>query len=182
MNNKKMIMISIVSCIAVLLLAVVAIQNVKNKAIVYEEQINTATSDLNIQGKRRTDLLFNLVDCVKEYDKHEYKTLKEIVKSRSGDNSNISDITTMIAATVESYPNLKSNKNYKTLMNELSLTENIIAQHRSNYNKQVKQYKRFTRQFPNNSILSLLGYEEIEYEYLNYDVSDDAPQNLFSGR
>ena len=85
----------------------------------------------------------------------------------------------MINAVAEQYPQLQSNANYKQLMNELSVTENLIAEYRSNFNKQVKEYNRYIRKFPTRLFLSMTGYESMEYEYLNYDVSSDAPTNLF---
>ena len=76
-------------------------------------------------------------------------------------------------------PELKSNENYKTLMNELSMTENLIAEYRSNYNKQIKEYKRYVRKFPTRMFLDILGYEIQEYQYLDYNAAVDAPQHLF---
>ena len=64
-------------------------------------------------------------------------------------------------------------------MNELSTTENLIANYRSNYNTWVKKYNQYIRKFPNKQILDMLGYEPVEYSYLTYDVSEDAPTNLF---
>lgn len=64
-------------------------------------------------------------------------------------------------------------------MNELSLTENSIAQYRNSYNTQVKNYNKFIRTFPNNIFLSILGYEQIDADYTDYDAPSDAPQNLF---
>ena len=74
---------------------------------------------------------------------------------------------------------MKANENYKTLMNELSMTENLIAEYRSNYNKQIKEYRRYIRKFPTRQFLGMLGYEAQEYQYLDYDAPSDAPQNLF---
>lgn len=179
MKNWKLYLISVVGALAVIMLGVFLVQGVQNKAIVLEEQINVANSDIKVQEKRRVDLVYNLVDCVKEYDKHEYKTLKDVVDARSSNNTNIEEVTTMINATAEAYPELKSNDNYKQLMNELSITENMIAEYRSNYNKQVKGYNRYVRKFPNKQFLSLLGYELGNFEYLDYNTSADAPQNLF---
>jgi LemA protein len=183
MKNLKMILISIAGGLAVLLMLIFMINGVQNKAIDYEEQINTAKSDIKVQEKRRVDLIGNLVDCVKEYDKHEYNTLKDVVDARTSDNNtsdkDIKEVTAMINATAEAYPELKSNENYKQLMNELSITENMIAEYRSNYNKQVKEYNRYVRKFPNKQFLGLLGYEVINDKYLNYDVSSDAPKDLF---
>ena len=64
-------------------------------------------------------------------------------------------------------------------MNELSITENLIAEYRSNYNKQIKEYNRYVRKFPTRSFLNLLGYETQDYTYLDYDAPVDAPQDLF---
>ena len=95
---------------------------------------------------------------------------------RTGD---IENVTTAITAVSEAYPELKSNENYKQLMNELAMTENLIAEYRSNYNKQIKEYNRYVRKFPTRMFLSMLGYETQEYKYLDYDAPVDAPQNLF---
>ena len=143
-----------------------------------EEQVNTAQSDIKVQEKRRVDLVYNLADCVKQYDKHEAETLKSIVDGRDS-TGNIENVTTAITAVSEAYPELKSNENYKQLMTELSMTENLIAEYRSNYNKQIKEYNRYVRQFPNRLFLSILGYEVQDYSYLDYDAPSDAPQNLF---
>ena len=178
MKNLKVILISIVSVICVIIFGIFAINGVQNKAINLEEQVKTASSDIKVQEKRRVDLVYNLADCVKQYDKHEAETLQAIVEGRSK-SGNIEDVTTLISAVTEAYPELKSNDNYKELMNELSITENLIANYRSNYNTQVRAYNRYVRKFPNKQFLSMLGYEQVDYDYLNYDVSSDAPQNLF---
>lgn len=179
MEKVKMIFISVVGLILIGLLAVFMVNGVQNKAIGLEEQIKVADSDIKVQEKRRVDLIYNLVDTVKQYDKHEANTLKEIVEARSSKSNDIENVTTMINAAAEAYPELKSSDNYKELMNELSITENMIAQYRSNYNKQIKEYKRYVKRFPNKQFLSLLGYEYIDYDYLDYNAPVDSPQNLF---
>ncbi len=183
MKNIKLALIIIAGVFTVTLLSVFAINSIENKAITLEEQINTAKSDIKVQEKRRIDLIGNLVDCVKSYDKHEYNTLKDVVASRTSGNdttdSDIQEVRTMINATAEAYPKLKSDQNYKQLMNELSITENFIAEYRSNFNKQVKSYKRYVRKFPNRQFLGFLGYNTVSYEYLNFEVSEDVPTNLF---
>ena len=182
MNQKsfKLPLIIIGIVIAIILFGVFALNGVPNKVISYEEQITTAQSEIKIQEKRRADLIPNLVDCVKEYDKHEYETLVKVVKARgTSSDSSVQEIQTMINAVAEQYPQLKSNENYKELMNELSTTENKIAQVRSNYNEWVTKYNSYARKFPNRQILGLLGYEVTEYQKLTFDVSSDAPTDLF---
>ena len=103
-----------------------------------------------------------------------------VVEARGTDSdSSVQEIQTMINAVAEQYPELKSNENYKELMNELSTTENLIANTRTNYNKWVSQYNTHVKKFPNKQILSFLGYEVTEYQKLTFDVSIDAPTNLF---
>lgn len=177
-TNWKVPVIIGVGVLAVILMIVFGVQSSQNKAIVLEEQVSTASSDIKVQEKRRVDLVYNLADCVKQYDKHEADTLTAIVDGR-GSTGDIENVTTAITAVTEAYPELKSNENYKTLMNELSMTENMIAEYCSNYNKQIKEYKRYVRKFPTRQFLGLLGYEVQEYEYLDYNAPVDAPQDLF---
>lgn len=178
MKNWKLTAIIVAGVLAVILLCVFAVQGSQNKAFALEEQVNTAQSDIKVQEKRRVDLVYNLADCVKQYDKHEAETLSAIAEGR-GSSGDIENVTTAITAVSEAYPELKSNENYKQLMNELSMTENLIAEYRSNYNKQIKEYNRYVRKFPTRMFLSMLGYETQEYKYLDYDAPSDAPQNLF---
>ena len=176
-RNWKVPLIIVIGIIAVVLSIIFGVQGTSNHAIALEEQVNTAKSDIKVQEKRRVDLVYNLVDCVKEYDKHEANTLTTIAKSKE----KIENAQAKVAAIAEAYPELKSDQNYKTLMNELSMTENLLAEYRSNYNSQVKDYNRYVRKFPAKQLLHMLGYKAQNYRYLDYDVSDDAPKNLFEG-
>ena len=180
MKSWKLPVIIIAAVLAVVLLFVFAFQGVQNHAIGLEEQITTAQSEIKIQEKRRADLIPNLVDCIKAYDEHEYNTLMAVIEARgSSSDEVVGDIMANINVVAEQYPELKSNENYKQLMTELATTENLIAQTRTNYNTWVSQYNTYTRKFPNAGILSMLGYERQTFEKLNYDVSSDAPTNLF---
>lgn len=179
MNKWKLPLIIGAGVIAVILLCVFGVQSSQNKAIALEEQVNTAQSDIKVQEKRRVDLVYNLADCVKQYDKHEADTLTAIAEGR-GSTGDIENVTTAITAVSEAYPELKSNENYKQLMNELAMTENLIAEYRSNYNKQIKEYNRYVRKFPTRIFLDMLGYEVMDYQYLDYNVPIDAPQNIFN--
>lgn len=177
-ENWKVTLIVAAGVVAVILLCVFGVQSSQNRAFALEEQVNTAESDIKVQEKRRVDLVHNLADCVMQYDKHEAETLAAIVEGRSF-TGDIETVTATIAAVSEAYPELKSNENYKELMNELSITENMIAEYRSNYNRQVKEYNRYVKKFPTRIFLNLLGYEVQGYLYLDYNAPVDAPQNLF---
>lgn len=175
MKNWKLPVIIVAGVLAVILLCIFAVQGSQNKAFALEEQVNTAQSDIKVQEKRRVDLVYNLADCVKQYDKHEAETLAAIAEGR-GSSGDIENVTTAITAVSEAYPELKSNENYKQLMSELAMTENLIAEYRSNYNKQIKEYNRYVRKFPTRMFLSMLGYEVQDYKYLDYNAPVDAPR------
>lgn len=177
-ENWKVMLIVAAGVVAVILLCVFGVQSSQNQAFALEEQVNTAESDIKVQEKRRVDLIYNLADCVKQYDKHEAETLAAIVEGR-GSAGDIENATTAIAAVSEAYPELKADENYRELMNELAMTENLIAEYRSNYNKQVKAYNRYVKKFPTRIFLNMLRYERQSYQYLDYEAPVDAPQNLF---
>lgn len=177
-SNTKLGIIIIAVILAVVVLCVFSVQGSQNKAFSLEEQVNAADSDIKVQEKRRIDLIYNLVDCVQQYDQHEAETLTAIVQARQVDGD-IQAASTAIMAVAEAYPDLKANENYKELMNELSITENLIAEYRSNFNAQVRSYNRYVRKFPTRIFLDMLGYEVQDYKYLDYNAPVDAPQNLF---
>lgn len=180
MKNWKLTLIVVAVVIAVVMLLVFSIQGVQNKAISLEEQIGTAQSEIKVQEKRRADLIPNLVDCVQAYDQHEYQTLMDVINARgSSSDESVNEIQMMIQAVAEAYPELKSSENYRELMNELATTENLIANYRSNYNTWVRSYNQYVRKFPNRQLLGLLGYNVIDYSYLDYNAPVDAPTNLF---
>lgn len=154
------------------------IQSSQNKAIALEQAVEIAESDIHVQEKRRFDLLPNLVDAIKQYDKHEAEVLQAIVDGRGG-AAGFENVSTAIAAVAEAYPELKSNENYRQYMTELATTENLIAQYRSNYNTQVGAYKRYVGGFPARIFLNWTGYAPVEYEKLDYGAPADAPTNLF---
>lgn len=178
MKNIKGILIGIGIVLSIILFGVFMVQNSQNRTISFEEQIETSKSDVNIQEKRRQDLLYNLADCVKQYDKHESETLVELAKARTTQEST-ENAKAVLKSVTEAYPELKSNTQYQQFMTELSTTENLIAQYRESYNKSIKDYNRYVRKFPTRIFLNMTGYEVVEYKYLQYDATEDAPTNLF---
>ena len=153
-----------------------------NKAISYEENVSQCYSDLTTQYKRREDLIENLVDSVKAYDKHEAETLKEVIGARNEPYSDYGDtsVSKQISVVVEAYPQLQSSDNYKQLMLELTTTENKIANYRESYNTSVKDYRKYCMKFPHKQFLSLAGYSPENFSYLELKSSEDSPKNLFS--
>ena len=168
----------VVGVISVILMCVLGVQSSQNRAIALEQAVEIAESNVNVQEMRRFSLLPNLVDAIKQYDKHEAEVLQAIVDGRGG-AAGFENVSTAIAAVAEAYPELKSNENYKQYMNELATTENLISQYRENYNSQVGAYNRHVSGFPARVFLNWNGYERKHYEKLNYDAPVEAPTNLF---
>ena len=137
------------SAIAAIILFFLFMMQVENRAISYEEAIENTRGDIRVEEKRRFDLIPNLVECVKQYDLHEYNTLKDVIAARNSNTasnpaSNVDEIKAAINVVAERYPDLKSQKNYQDLMNELSITENKISQMRKHYNKNVTDYYSYS--------------------------------------
>lgn len=182
---KKNVLIIAAVAVAVVIGIIVGINSFAANAISFEEKVTEAQSAIKVQEKRRADLIPNLVDCVKAYDAHEYQTLVDLVNARKGQDGTISDETVhevkdIINVVVENYPELSSQKNYQELMNELSITENKIAESRDSYNRSVSRYNTYVRHPIHNMFLSLTGYEIQQFNKLDYDVSEDAPTGLFN--
>lgn len=184
MKFNKGIVIIIVAVVVAIIMAIVGINSVPANAIAYEEKVTEAQSAIKVQEKRRADLIPNLADAIKAYDQHEYETLMDVVNARKAQDGTISDdtvneINEIVNVVLENYPQLSSQENYKEFMNESSITENKIAETREAYNKAVSRYNTYTRNPINKFFLSLTGYERVEFQKLSYDVSEDAPTNLF---
>ncbi len=176
----KKLLIGLGIILGIVLMMIGMFVGTNNTAINLEEQIKESKSSINIQEKRREDLIYNLVDTVESYNKYEQETMTSIIEARAKANSgNVEEAEVLINAVAEKYPELKSNENYKSLMTELAVTENLIAEHRNNYNIQVKQYNKHIKKFPNSLILNMMGYKKLDNTYLEYEASEDAPRNLF---
>lgn len=178
MRQLKLGAIILAIIIAVVIAFTFMIQGTQTTANNLAEEVTTAKSNIKIKEKRRFDLVRNLADCVKSYDKHESETLKGIAEARGGD-SDIEEAKIVIKSVTESYPELKSNENYKQFMTELAMTENDIANYRQAYNNSVTAYNNHVDNFPRNIYLQWCGYQKQHFEKIDFDVSEDAPQNLF---
>lgn len=174
----KLPLIIIGSVLLFILMCVFCVQSAQNRAIGLQEAVYTAESDIKVQEMARVSKVYNLADCVKQYDLHESETLTSLAESMSKGN-NVEDVQMAIAAVTYAYPELKSSENYQTLMKELALIENTLAQYRENYNNCVTRYNRYVKGFPTRIFLSWTGYEIMNFERLDYKAPVEAPTNLF---
>lgn len=145
-----------------------------NRFISLTTQADNAWSQIDVQLKRRYDLIPNLVESVKGYMKHEKGVLTEITKARAalvkGDiadkakaSDQISHALKTIFAVAENYPKLKASKNFLVLQEELSGTESKIAYARQFYNDSVMDLNTNVQHFPSNIVAKLAGFAEKEF-------------------
>lgn len=145
-----------------------------NRLVSLRNRVNNAWAQIDVQLKRRYDLIPNLMETVKGYMKHEKEVLKEVTKYRSrivtGNpeqkaraNNKLTDALKSVFAVAESYPDLKANENFKMLQEELAGTENKIAYIRTAYNDSVLALNTACDQFPSNLVAGMLGFKHREY-------------------
>ena len=179
----KMALITLAAIIGIGLIGLCMLMSSRNGAINLEEQVNTAKSGIDVQLSNRFNKLHELAACVKKYDEHEYNTLVKVIEAR-GKNMSGTEAKQCIAAfsrVEERYPDLKSQKNYQHLMNDISITENTLAQHKKAYNESVRDYRYHCRKFPTSLFLSFTGYVVKKYDMYEADAStkDTKPLELF---
>lgn len=143
--------------------------------MVLRERIKEALSQIDVQLKRRTDLIPNLVETVKGYAKHEKNVFEEVTKARSAlmkagsleekakANNQITEALKSIFAVAESYPDLKASQNFLNLQEELTDTENKISYSRQFYNSNVLAYNSSIKTFPARIVANQLGFKEVEF-------------------
>jgi len=145
-----------------------------NKLVVLRNRIDNAWSQIDVQLKRRTDLIPNLVETVKGYAKHEKSTFEMVTKARTlmmspnikdkakGDNM-FSSALKSIFAVAEAYPKLQASDNFKMLQEELAGTESKIAYSRQFYNDNVLSLNQAIQQFPTNMLANMFNFKERDY-------------------
>ena len=166
----------IVGILVVLLLIVIFIYN---SLIRSRNRVDNAWSQIDVQLKRRYDLIPNLVETVKGYAKHEQETLEKVIQARNAamgartvgehaaaENALSGTLKTLFAV-AEAYPDLKANTNFLGLQEELKATENRIGFARQHYNDVVGIYNATLAQFPANMIGGMFGILPAEFFHLD---------------
>lgn len=148
---------------------------VYNSLVTAKNRIAEALSQIDVQLKRRTDLIPNLVETVKGYAKHEKDLLENVTKARTNlmtassthekaeANNMLSDTLKSLFAVAENYPDLKASSNFHELQEELSDTENKIAYSRQFYNSNVLDYNNKLAIFPSNVVGNMFGFKPAEF-------------------
>lgn len=158
-----------------ILLIIITIINYYNRFTVLRERVKKAWKDIDIQLKRRFDLIPNLLETVKGYSNHEKEILEKVTELRSGYNNTdslkekgkiageLSKVVRDVNVTLESYPDLKANENFRELQLELKNTEDKISYSRQFYNDIVTRYNQAIKVIPGAIIAAMFKFEEAEY-------------------
>ena len=170
-----------------------------NGLVSMDEGVQTKWADVETQYQRRADLIPNLVNTVKGYAAHESETLQAVVEARAKATSVNIDPTNITAeqmanfqkaqdgvssalgrllVTVEKYPELKANENFRELQAQLEGTENRISVARRDFNEAARKYNTTLRSFPKNILASMFGFEKKSY-FEAHEGSDQAPTVQF---
>jgi len=146
-----------------------------NSLITTKMRVSEALSQIDVQLKRRADLIPNLVETVKGYATHEKELFEKVTKERTAlisakgtgekaaANNQLTQTLKSIFAVAENYPDLKASQNFLELSEELSDTENKIAYARQFYNSSVLDFNTKIKTFPNALFSGLLNFKEAEF-------------------
>ena len=181
----------IVGVVVILIILFIATYN---KLVRLRNQVRNAWAQIDVQLKRRHDLIPNLIETVKGYMKHERETLEAITKARnlaqqaasSGPGARakaeteLSSALGRLLAVVENYPDLKANQNFLALQEELTSTENKLSFSRQYYNDSVLRYNNRTQMFPSNMIASMTGFKASEFFEVSVAGEREAPKVTFT--
>jgi len=190
--------------ILIVIVAIVAMFLIKNynRLVGLRNRVRNAFSQIDVQLKRRHDLIPNLVETAKGYMKHERETLDAVISARAkavsglqaaavdpsdpGAMKNLMQAEGMLSgalgrlmAVAEDYPDLKANQNMMQLTEELTSTENKVAFSRQSYNDSVMSYNNACEQFPSSVIAGMFGFQQSTFFEIEVPTEREAPKVSF---
>jgi len=178
--------------LGIIVLVVIWLVGMYNSLVGLRNQVKNAWAQIDVQLKRRHDLIPNLVETAKGYMQHERGTLESVTNARSkamgadsvGDKAKaegeLSGAISRFMLVVENYPDLKANQNFLALQEELTSTENKIAFSRQAYNDQVLFYNNKIQMFPSSIIAGMFNFQQSDFFELEDKGDREAPKIDFS--
>ncbi len=193
MGNLKLKFMSIVLLILLLLVVIVLFYGVSiyNKLVRLRTLVQEAWSGINVQLKKRHDLIPNLVETVKGYATHERETFDSVTQARAGAmkandlksqeaaENNLNSALIRLLAVAEQYPELKANQNFIQLQDQLSLIESDIEKSRRYYNGTVRENNILIDTFPSNIVAGMFGFVKSIFFELENESEKIVPQVQF---
>jgi LemA protein len=195
-------MVSLIVIVVVLVLVVLIVAGLYNKLVTLRNRYKNAFSQIDVQLKRRYDLIPNLVETAKGYLKHERETLEAVIAARNqavsanaraaanpgdpaamrglmGAENQLMGALGRLLVVAEAYPDLKANQNMMTLMEELTSTENKIAFARQAFNDAVTTYNTAREVFPAVIFAGMFGFSAAELFEIANAAEKEAPKVAF---
>ncbi len=172
--------------IGIIAILAVVLVSIYNRLVTLRQRIKNAWAQIEVQLKRRYDLIQNLVSTVKGYAAHEKETFERVVQARNaaisaqgvqeqaGAENMLSGALRQLFALVENYPELKANTNFMQIQEELTNTEGKIAFSRQFYNDTVLKYNTAIQRFPAVMVAGMFGFHQ--EVYFNLDDEAEARQ------
>lgn len=170
----------------IIILIIIYLWFTYNSLVVLRERIKEALSQIDVQLKRRTDLIPNLIETVKGYAKHEKEVFEKVTQARANmlkaetpqqkaeaDNM-MEKALKSIFAVAEDYPDLKASENFLNLQEELTDTENKISYSRQFYNSNVLAYNSSIKTFPASLVANQFGFREVEF----FETEDESKKEV----
>ena len=187
-------MVAVYVIIGIVVVLAIILWVLYNGLVRLRNQVKNAWAQIDVQLKRRHDLIPNLVETVKGYMKHERETMEAVTNARNlaqqvssagaGERAKaegeLSSALARLLAVVENYPDLKANQNFLALQEELTSTENKISFSRQYYNDSVLRYNNQTQMVPSNIIASMFGFKASEFFEVTLAAEREAPKVSFS--
>ncbi|MGM9835056.1 MAG: LemA family protein [Bacilli bacterium] len=161
----------VIVLIVIVVLIILWLIGTYNKLVRARNKVRDQWAQIDVQLKRRFDLIPNLVETIKGYAKHESETLENVIKARNtylsastpqdqmNADGELTKAITKLFALTESYPELKANTNFMQLQDELKVTEDKIAMARQFYNDTVLQYNNIVQVFPTVLVAGMFGFK-----------------------
>lgn len=177
--------------LAILVVLIIMVIGMYNKLVSLRNEVKNAWAGIDVQLKRRHDLIPNLVETAKGYMAHEKTVLENVIKARQqaidvsgvkeqGKAENfLTQSLKSLFAVVENYPNLKANQNMLSLQEQLTTTENKISFSRNNYNDWVMNLNKNVEQFPTNMVANTFSFRKEDFFEIEDSSIKEAPKVKF---
>ena len=184
-------MVVLIVVLVIIVLAALFVIGIYNALVRLRNQVDNSWSQIDVQLKRRHDLIPNLVETAKGYMHHERETFEAITNARSQAmgakgvaeagkaEGALGQALSNFLLTVEAYPDLKANQNFLSIQEELSSTENKIAFSRQAYNDQVLFFNNKIQMFPSNIIAGMFNFTKRDFFELENEAEREVPKVNF---
>ena len=182
---------ALIVAVVVLVLLFFFVIGIYNSLVRLRNQVDNSWSQIDVQLKRRHDLIPNLVETAKGYMKHERETFEAITQARaqamgaksvseaSKAEGALGEALSKFMLVVENYPDLKANQNFLSVQEELSSTENRIAFARQNYNDQVLSFNNKIQMFPSNIVAGMFAFGKRDFFEIEVAAEREVPKVSF---